>query len=162
MRALRIGLGWVEDLMTRAAGLMILFLAILGFGSVFGRYLINTPVPDMPTIGAELTIFIIFFSLSRTQRCNAHVRADSLISRLPLGARRVFDMFGLLMGILLFSILTWQSWRLAVQSWIVRDAASVFPYYPLWPARFVIPFGSAMIVFRMILDLLVPESTDKS
>lgn len=158
LRMFHLGLSRVEDLMIKAASVVIFLLALVGAASVLGRYLFKMPVPDMPTIGEQLMVLIIFFSVGRTQRCKSHVRVDAVVSRLPPPARRVLDVFGLVLGILLFLVLAWQSWKMAVQSWAVRDAASVFPYYPLWPARFLVPIGSLTMVLRMTADLFIPQA----
>ena len=151
------GLYRTEDLMIKASGVMIFLLAILGSASVIGRYLFKMPVPDMPTLGEQIMVFIIFLALARTQRCKAHVRVDALVSRLPGSFRKPMDFVGLALGVLVFSVLAWQSFKLALYSWEVGDSASVFPYYPLWPGRFLVPIGSFVMVCQLVIDIFAPN-----
>ena len=138
-------------------GLIILILGVTGTANVLGRYFFRLPVPDMPTLGEQFMIFVVFFSIAQTQRHKAHVRVDALLDWFPTNVQKVLNTIALILGAVVFSGIAWQSSILAWEGWVVGETSSVIPYYPIWPARFFVTIGTMVMVCRLIVDVFRPD-----
>ena len=69
-------------------------------------------------------------------------------------AQAFLDGAAALVGVLIFSLLTWLGIEKAV------DATSVFEYrvaiisVPIWPFRWMIPLGTGLLVFQLVLTAI--------
>jgi TRAP-type mannitol/chloroaromatic compound transport system permease small subunit len=58
-------------------------------------------------------------------------------------------------GLVIFSIVTWQSGRLAWEAWETQDYTMGIVQFPLWPAKTILPIGVGLFCLRLFLDIII-------
>ena len=141
----------------RAANLIsavcVLILMVLVIADIFGRYLLNSPVPMTYEVGSFLMVFVVFLGLAYTQRMKAHIRVEFFTLRLSERARAALDIVASGLGLLLYAIITYQSFVWALASWRVGDYVSGLVNIPRWPSQFMVPLGSALLCLQFLADV---------
>ena len=66
---------------TIGAVALALMAVVLGCG-IFSRYLFNSPLPGVYDIVQLLLVWVVFLSLSYTQREKRHIRVEIILSKL--------------------------------------------------------------------------------
>ncbi|HEY7709517.1 MAG TPA: TRAP transporter small permease, partial [Candidatus Entotheonella sp.] len=91
--------------------------------------------------------------LAYTQRMGAHIRVEFLTLRLSPRVRAILDIAASVLGLLLYSIVTYQSFIWAWDSWQVGDYVSGLINIPRWPSQFVVPLGAALLCLQFLADV---------
>ncbi len=79
-RHLERALGWTVN--TSAFGAASIVVILMVVADIFGRKVLNKPVPMPYEVGAFMLVFIVFMGLAYSQRQKAHIRVEILTLRL--------------------------------------------------------------------------------
>ena len=145
--------GWLVSASNLISALCVLILAALVTADIFGRYMLNDPVPMTYEIGSFLMVFVVFMGLAYTQRKAAHIRVELFLPLFPDRVRAGLDLIALSLGFLLYAAIAYQSFRWAWTSWQVGDYVAGLVRIPSWPAQFAVPLGSALLCLQYIADI---------
>lgn len=131
--------------------LMTLFMSC----DVFGRYVLNRPVPGSIDFVTIMMVFLVFPALAYVTSTDGHVRTDIFFDRLPPRAKGIFDVVNSL-GSIFFVVL--MTWRLGARAWsIIQNPPGVATGYFQWPH---LPFiclatiGSGLMGLEVIIWLV--------
>ena len=107
-----------------------------------------------------------------TLQRNEHIRIDILSLRLPKSIRNGIELFGhAFMLIPLTLLMIVESWAWAMESFTSVQDLLTFGGLPLWPAKFTIVAGFAMLLIQAISEIikrvaimqgLIPDEHDRS
>ena len=143
----------LESLLNLAAALVILAVMFIGVFQVFGRKLINLPVPGyVDVIEFVMTVFA-FISIAYTQRLGGHVRMEIILKRIRGRALWVFEAFGTLLVIVIVAILAWFGYEHFLRAWNIGDS-TIDIEIPLWPSKLLVPVAFAILLVRLFIQLL--------
>ena len=134
--------------------LAILVSMLASAADALGGRLMNRPVPGAVEGATNMMAVIVFGSLAYVQRQRGHIRVELLYGNAPPRVRAALDIFNDLIVIVFFSLLAWQAWDFAMSSYQIGEAASGIVRFPLYPAKFVIFFGSILLILQMCVDLI--------
>ena len=126
----------------------------IGVFQVFGRKLINFPVPGyVDVIEFVMTVFA-FISIAYTQRLGGHVRMEiipqavpgpwPLDRRVPGNADRSSESS---------QSLAWFAYGHFLRAWTIGDS-TIDIEIPLWPSKLLIPIAFAVLLVRLFIQLL--------
>lgn len=130
-------------------------LFVLMFCDVSGRFLFNAPINGTTEVSQYLLIAIAFLSLGYAQLRGAHVRVDTLVSRLPEKLQTWLNVIVLLFAVLFFVIMTKQIGLRAYHDWAEKILLPVTTLrLSMWWGSFVAAIGSALLVVSLLLQLV--------
>lgn len=142
-----------ESALNLIAALVILAVMFIGVFQVFGRKLLNLPIPGyVDTIELVMTVFA-FLSIAYTQRLGGHVRMEILLRRLHGRAMWIVETVGTMAIIGIVAILGWFGYHHFLRAWIIGDS-TIDVQLPLWPSKLLVPVAFAILLVRLFIQLL--------
>jgi TRAP-type C4-dicarboxylate transport system permease small subunit len=136
-------------------GATVIGLLALGIVSdVIGRQ-IGTPIVGIVEIAAQSVVLAAFLTMPYVMRRGSHIRATILVSRMPELARKIFEIFGYLIGITIFGLLAYSSFGNFMTDYIAgafegEGALRV----PTWPTRLVIFLSASLMIVESVLAIV--------
>ena len=129
-------------------------MMLLVVANVIGRYLFNRPVTGTLEFTESLLVIVIFLSLALTQYDGGHIRVNLVTRRLPKRTARVLSVVAMLCGCVFFTWCAYAAWIYAVQSYSFGEQEWGEVVFPLWPMKFVVFFGIALLALQFLLDAI--------
>ena len=129
-------------------------MMLLVVANVIGRYLFNKPVTGTLEFTESLLVLIIFCSVALTQYDGGHIRVNLLTRRLPKRAARAMTVISMLCGCAFFTWCAYAAWIFAAQAYSFNEQEWGEVVFPLWPMKFVVFFGIALLAIQFLLDAI--------
>jgi TRAP-type transport system small permease protein len=131
-----------------AAGIGLVAMLGLVIADVVAIKLFNSPIPGAIEIVAFLGVIVTAFAIAHTYVLGGHIRVEFLMMRLPARLKTGISSFVLVLSIILFVLLAWQSFKYGT---VLHRTAEVsmtqkIPFYP-----FVYAIGFSCIPVCMLL-----------
>lgn len=142
-----------ESALNLIAALVILAVMFIGVFQVFGRKLINLPVPGYVDIIEFVMTVFAFLSIAYTQRLGGHVRMEIIIKRFRGRALWIVELLGTLTVIGIVAILAWFGYEHFLRAWNIGDS-TIDIEIPLWPSKLLVPVAFAILLVRLFIQLL--------
>lgn len=136
-------------------GIGMLLSMFLGTADVVGTQMLGRPVPGALEITESTMVLIVFGALTYGQIRRSHIRVELLYTRLPPRGRAALDILADLCGLLFFGLLLWQAINEAQFSMQIGEATDGLIRFPLYPARIILATGTALLLVRLVLDVIV-------
>jgi TRAP-type C4-dicarboxylate transport system permease small subunit len=121
---------------------------------VVGTQVLHIPVPGPRELTESTMVVIVFGALTYAQIRRAHIRVELVYLRVPPRVQAALDVLAGLCGLAFFGLLLWQAVNEARYSLQIGEATVGLIRFPLYPARFVLAAGTALLVMRLILDVI--------
>jgi TRAP-type C4-dicarboxylate transport system permease small subunit len=122
---------------------------------VIAKFFFNWPLPGTITIVSNhYMILVAFLPLAFAERQNGHISVEVLVEHFPARVQYVLSLFALMIGAIVFAMLTWQGWVEAIRAYNI--SAFVIEHslrIPIWPARFLLPIGCGLMVLTLLLKI---------
>lgn len=134
-------------------GLGLMISMFLGVGDVIGS-LFNKPLPGALEATESTMVLIVFGGLAYAQIRRRHLRVELAYLKAGPKMRSVMDIIASLSGILFFVLLIWQGFNEAMFSYAISESTSGLVRFPLYPARFALVLGAALLVLQLLVDLV--------
>jgi len=123
--------------------------------SVTGRYFFGTPVPDDLSISEKLMVVLAFLPLAAVQAAREHVFVTIFSDWLPNRPKVALEIFGIFIGVIFFTILTFASWVDFMDAYRVGSYTQGPLNIPHAPFKFVLFIGLLLLSIRLIMDFVV-------
>ena len=136
-------------------GTGVLLSMFLGTADVIGTQGFGQPVPGAREITESTMVLIVFGALAYGQIRRSHIRVELLYTRLPARGKAALDILADLCGLLFFGLLLWQGINEAEFSMQIGEATDGLIRFPLYPARIILAVGTALLLVRLALDVVV-------
>ncbi len=135
-------------------GAGMLTAMFLGAGDVVGTQFFGWPVPGAKEITESTMVLIVVGALAYAQLRKSHIRVELVYTHMPARVRAIMDVVADLAAIAFFSLLIWQCTIEAMLSWRIGEAADGLIRFPLYPARWILVAGTALLIIQLVLDLV--------
>lgn len=135
---------WIDNV---GKGILALMMC-LTFADVCGRYVFNHPIIGSYELTEYMMVIVVGFAIGYCAVVKEHVTIDVVTSRLPQRAQGIIDSVTCLIGLGLFSIITWQC-AMHLKEHFIGRVASVVLLIPTFPFIALLTLGSAM--FTLVL-----------
>ncbi len=119
------------------------------------RYIFNAPLPEMFQLTEFMMVAVVYLAIAYVQQLKDHIKIEIVTQWLPQKVQDALDLFGHLVGLVICTIITWQSGRLAWEAWDTQDYTMGIVHFPLWPAKTILPIGIGLLCLRLLLDILI-------
>lgn len=136
-------------------GVGMLMSMFLGVADVVGTQLLGSPVPGAYEITESTMTLIVFGALAYAQIRRAHIRVELLYTHVGPRTKAAMDVLADVAAMVFFSLLLWQAWQEAEYSYQINERSVGLIRFPLYPARIVLAAGTALMILRLALDLVV-------
>ncbi len=136
----------VHSLLAVAAAIIFL-LSFLVVADVIGRGVFNSPVKGTPEIVSMSIVIICFLLAAYAIQSGAMLRTDVIVSLFGRRGYAFADLASALLGAAFFLLIVWGSFEPALHAWTSNEFEGEGALrVPVWPARFVVMLGSALVI----------------
>ncbi|MEM1431342.1 MAG: TRAP transporter small permease [Pseudomonadota bacterium] len=139
-------------LMVGGAGMLMSMF--LGVADIVGTQVLLIPVPGPRELTESTMVLIVFGALAYAQIRRQHIRVELVYFQVGPRARAAMDIVTDLCAIAFFALILWQGWLEAQYSLQIGEATSGLIRFPLWPARFTLVAGCALMILQLLLHLI--------
>ncbi|MAL78486.1 MAG: C4-dicarboxylate ABC transporter substrate-binding protein [Sneathiella sp.] len=143
----------LENFLNGISALTIFMVMIIGVTQVFGRKLINAPIPGYIDYIEQSMIIFAFFGIAYCQRLGGHVRMDLFMARFNGRLLYFFEALATLVGLVVITILIDTSWLHFMRAYEYGDS-TIDISLPIWPAKLVIPLAFGVLWVRFLLQFI--------
>jgi len=144
----------IGDLAGIVAACLLSCLVLLAVGAVIFRYVVGAPIAWTEEVQTLLLLWIIMIGMIYGKRKNLLLRMDIVYNMLPSGIRRGLAIFQELVNIILFCMMAYYGYKLALQ---VGAKLSSMLQIPLLWLYLSLPVGAvgALIITLLQLNELI-------
>ena len=157
-RAFETGIRTIENILSNIGMALLFILMVLGAGDVIGRYVFNSPIFGALEFEKILMGGVVFLGWAYVLAKRAHVTVDIVFRHYPPRLQAIIGFTGLLLSLVPFSLIIWQSGSLAIAEWQAGRLVSII-LIPVAPFKLLVPFGAFFLCLECIIQMvhLVPE-----
>lgn len=134
------------------AGIAIVLMSIIVPIGVFMRYVLGVGAQWPEPIAILLMVVFTFIGAAAAYRAGGHIAVTMLTDRLPVAARRAFELLADALMLLVCGFVTWYGTRLCIDT--MGQAIAEIPWMPVGLTYLAIPLGalltSLFVVERML------------
>ncbi|MFI0474175.1 TRAP transporter small permease [Halomonas sp. HMF6819] len=135
--------------------LQVLFRLLDALLILVGQNRLGISITGVSEMAAYLLVGATFLGLAYTFTHHAHIRVTLVIARLPARLRVWFEVFGLLVALIISVMLCYGLSSLARESLEYNDVSSGFLSLPLWIPQSVLILGVALLCLALMEALLM-------
>jgi len=117
---------------------------------VVGRYFFNSPIAGTLEVTEFFLCIIVFGGLTYLEIRGEHVRILIIYSRLSANLQFALSVFAKGVGVLFFGLMTWQTFRNALHSFITQEATWGEVSVPLWIGKTFVFLGCLMLTLHLL------------
>jgi TRAP-type mannitol/chloroaromatic compound transport system permease small subunit len=152
---------WLDEKLQRLAVGMILLGSVgmmlsmlICVADVTGTNFFGYPVNGTLEITESTMVLIVFGALAYTQEKRGHIRVELLHGFMSPRVQSFMDLVTHILAFIFFALLGWQSISELAYSWQMREATMGSIRFPLYPARFLLTAGTALVVAQLAFDVI--------
>lgn len=134
------------------AGIVTFLVMILIVANALMRKIFNRPLEGTLEITEAALPLMIFLAIAYTQLNKGHIRVVLLTRHFPDAVQKTLLVVAMLAGCLFFVWATWASWGFAMESFEISETAWGAIRFPIWPVKFALTAGLAMLAFQFLID----------
>jgi len=135
------------------AATALIAVMVIVCANVVGRGFFAKPVKGTVEIVGLLGGVIIAWAISYTQMIKGHIRIDLFMERLPPRIQYIVDSLMYLFSLLLFCIISWQSFLFAKSKSETGELSEVLKM-PITTFAYVVAIGCFALTLVLLLDLI--------
>ena len=143
--------------LSSAAILVIMFITTF---DLLARKIFDYSIPSLYEFTEDyLMVTLVFLSISYVYVLGGHVRITLLEPYIPRGIRKPLEIVLKFLGLVFFVLITVKGWEVTVRAYQFGEVSSSVLAYPLAPAFFLVPLGSALVCVRIFQSLFTSWET---
>ena len=127
---------------------------LLGVADVVGTKFLDWPVPGTLEVTESTMVLIVFGALAYTQERRGHIRVELLYTHAGPRGKSFMEAVTHVVAFAFFALLAWQAIGELRYSWEIREATMGTVRFPLYPARFLLVLGVALLLVRLAIDVV--------
>lgn len=121
---------------------------------VLMKYFFNSPIEGtFETVTYYYMISIVFLPLAMVELRSEHIYVDLFVRRFSNTTQQWIYMFACLVGIIYFSILSYQTFIDALKATAERETVMSNYLFYVWPSRWALPIGMSCMVLALALNI---------
>lgn len=154
--AARRGMSHVLHWASVIAGIITFIMMWLIDINALSRKVFNAPVPGGVELTQSLLTVAIMLPFGYVLFRREHVNTVFLTSNFPRSVTRWLHFFWMVVGCLVFAAVTYGTFLFAVRSFNMNEQVwGATVRFPLYPAKFAVSLGTALISIQFALDALL-------
>ena len=149
----------LSALLNIAGVCLILIMVLLIVIDILSRLLFNIALQGSYEIVEYIMGLVIVFALGYTQVKDGHISVTTLIEVLPKGLQSLAGRFVNLVGLVMFGLITWQTFEKAGME-VKAGTTSAVLYIPKYPFMYACAFGFAVLTLVYLMQILAPDEAE--
>ncbi|MGH7853461.1 MAG: TRAP transporter small permease [Candidatus Binatia bacterium] len=141
----------INRVFTYVGSIGLALLMFLTVADVFGRYLLNRPVPGAFELTEMSMVFIVFLALGLAQRHREHIALDLAYNYFPIWLKKATDRLVDLINLVVVGATTWQLYQYLLRM-IDGNYTTAVLQLPIYPFVIVALAGTAAYVLAIVCD----------
>lgn len=146
------GIYRLSRIFANISGAILALMMFLTVSDVILRYFFNRPILGAFELTEFMMVILVFCGLAYNQETQGNIAIDVVVNRLSEKRRRILSVITNLLGLGLFSLMTWRIFvyglKIFAENQISRELR-----FPIFPVIFVTAFGSAILCLVLLLSL---------
>ncbi|CAM5761930.1 TRAP transporter small permease subunit [Bosea minatitlanensis] len=139
-----------------AAGVITFAMMWLIDANALSRKVFNAPVPAGVELTQSLLTFAIMLPFGYVLYRREHVNTIFLTSNFPRSVTRWLHAFWMSTGCIVFAAVTYGTFLFALRSYHMNEQVwGATIRFPLYPAKFAVSLGTALIAIQFALDAVL-------
>lgn len=146
--------------MAAAASICLLFLMLITFFDVMGRYFFNAPLTyavELVELGMGL---LVMFGLAITTLNRGHIAVDLLANMVSTPVKLVLMRFAAILGFVFIGLMAWRLWDRAT-NFMSDGLATQVLFLPVFPVVFVMAVSAGIATLIVLLQVFQPQSPER-
>lgn len=139
--------GWLSGISLVAIFLLMMFMSI-------GRE-IDFNIPSGDDFASWALVGMAFFGLAHTFKRGEMIRVGLLIERLSGRSRQIAELVSLTVASAFIGYFTWQTGRLAYDSWRFDDMSTGVVSVPLWIPQLAMVIGLGILLIALLDEFVI-------
>jgi len=140
-----------SNLLGLAAGVAVILMMLHINLDVLLRYVFSAPFNNtVEIVSTYYIVAIVFLPFALVERLNANIVVELLAQHLPKRALELLIAVVCLATALYFFAFTWVTWDDAVQKYEVGEIIMGNSDVTVWPTRFYLPIGGALLILMLL------------
>jgi len=135
-------------------GCIALVIAVLAVSADIVGRIIRIPVIGVEELNTLLIIMCVYLGIAFTQTRKKHISVTIIISRLPNLPKLILNNLILLFSLCFLTCFCYKSFNEAYRSFLIGEYVDGTVHFSVWPAKFVIAFGLALMSLQILIDLI--------
>lgn len=127
---------------------------LIGVADVVGTKFFDWPVPGTLEFTESTMVLVVFGALAYAQERRAHIRVELLYSYAGPRGKSFMEAVTHIVAFIFFALVAWQGLSELRYSWELKEATMGTVRFPLYPARFFLLLGVALLLVRLGLDIV--------
>src|SRR5512139_3424236 len=151
MRKVLRGIDFIEKVFLAGGFVCILAIMFLTTFDLLWRKLFDYSIPSLYEFTEDyLMVGLVFLTISYVYTIGGHVRVTLFEKHYPPSFKRPLEIVLKFLGFVLFFLIMVKGWEVTVRAWDFMEVSSSVLAYPLAPAFFLVPLGSALVCIRIV------------
>lgn len=138
-------------LATYLSGSLLIAIVVLTIVDATRRTTLGAVFIGVRDVVQIMLAWVVFTAFAYALIREAHVRMLLVVNRLPASVRSGLEIFGGLVGVGLFILLTYLAVPYFWESWVIKEVPMSQVRSPVWLAKLALPVGSALILIELLL-----------
>ena len=142
----------VSNWLNIAGACVLSILMFLTVVDVSLRYFFNHPLRGVFELTELMMVAIVVLGLGYTAATRGHISVDIIVDRFKGRSRQAVDFINLVLGIVIFSLIVWQSALYAFSSLQTGEHSDILKV-PAFYFKILVPIGSTMLVLELLIQI---------
>ena len=155
--------GRIATWMIAGASICLVFLMLITFVDVVGRYFFSAPLTFSVEVIQLAMGLMIFLGLAVTTLELRHISVDVIITLIPRFLRSLLGGFSAIASTIFFALVAWQLW-LRAQSFMYDGLATQVLFLPVYPVVFAMALAASFVAvisfYQLILTIKSQDARD--
>ncbi|KJE26380.1 tripartite ATP-independent periplasmic transporter, DctQ component family protein [Geobacillus kaustophilus] len=152
----------MNNILNVLMALTLAVMCILVFGNVVLRYGFNSGITWSEEMSRFLFIWMVFFGAIGALKDHDHLGVDTLLKKLPAGAKRIVFVVSNAIVLYVLYLLLDGSWKITISSLGSRAPATGLPLAFIYGTGLIVSVGMGIIVlFHIYQALFRPEAIEE-
>lgn len=127
---------------------------LAGVADVVGTEFFGRPVLGTLEFTESTMVLVVFGALAYAQERRAHIRVELLYGHAGARGKSFMEAVTHIVAFVFFALIAWQGFGELRYSWEMKEATMGSVRFPLYPARFFLLVGVALLVLRLAIDIV--------
>ena len=147
LRKISVGFAWVGSILIG----VVMVLTVL---DAFGRYFLNRPLVGTVEVSESSMVILVFSALAYCHFTIEHVSVGVNLERFGKRVQFVGKQFASVVALVYFGLLTWQSGKVALYSFKIKETSWGSYPLPLYVGKLVIAAGAGLMFICLVVEML--------
>jgi TRAP-type C4-dicarboxylate transport system permease small subunit len=136
-------------------GLCLVLMMLQIVVDVALKYVFNSPIEgNLEVVSFYYMVGVVFLPLAMVELRHEHISVDLFIQMLPRRGRSYVYVFGCVVSLVFFSVLTYQTFLDAVHATRINEIMMGSIYVTIWPSRWTLPVGFTLIALAIVIHAI--------